>query len=258
MNSFSKSVPTRYLHSFLLSATLYFALFALLFLFSQTKEELSPKTESINTIAIHLKSYPIAKQPIKTTKKVPPVQKQNVSEIKKEKVIQKKIPKLKNTHSTQKEVVKKESIKNTQALVHKVNQQETLKTPKIEVSSKKFLKTQKNLQEQQIAFEKQQTLVLQQQKELKQNLFIEQLREEINKNKSYPNTARRRGVEGFIEMHFVLYANGTVGNISYIDGKTLFQRSAQEAIEKSFPLKVENNLFVFPKEFKIKLLYKLI
>jgi len=251
MNSFSKSVPTRYLHSFLLSATLYFALFALLFLFSQTKEELSPKTESINTIAIHLKSYPIAKQPIKTTKKVPPVQKQNVSEIKKEKVIQKKIPKLKNTHSTQKEVVKKESIKNTQALVHKVNQQKTLKTPKIEVSSQEFLKTQKTLQEQQIAFEKQQ-------KELKQNLFIEQLREEINKNKSYPNTARRRGVEGFIEMHFVLYANGTVGNISYIDGKTLFQRSAQEAIEKSFPLKVENNLFVFPKEFKIKLLYKLI
>ena len=59
-------------------------------------------------------------------------------------------------------------------------------------------------------------------------------------------------------MGFILLANGHVKDIHYLSGKTLFESSAIEAIEKSFPMDVDNNLFTFPKEFKIKLVYDII
>ena len=42
-----------------------------------------------------------------------------------------------------------------------------------------------------------------------------------------------------------------------ISGKNVFKKSAIQAINKSFPIDVEESLFDFPKQFKIKIAYVL-
>lgn len=93
--------------------------------------------------------------------------------------------------------------------------------------------------------------------EAKRNLFIEQMRQAIDKNKIYPNSARRRAIEGEVKMSFTLQADGSVHGIEMVAGKSIFEDSAKEAIAKSFPLRVEKELFSFPKEFQITLVYTL-
>ncbi|MDY0117689.1 MAG: TonB family protein, partial [Sulfurimonadaceae bacterium] len=92
---------------------------------------------------------------------------------------------------------------------------------------------------------------------IKQELFLEHMRNAIDKNKVYPNSARRRAIEGEVQISFFLQADGDVKDIELVFGKSIFKGSAIEAITKSFPLKVEKELFSFPKKFYITLAYSL-
>lgn len=91
----------------------------------------------------------------------------------------------------------------------------------------------------------------------KQAAFYAQLRSLIDANKIYPKSARRRGAQGEVEMQFLLLADGSVSSIKMLSGKSIFERSAMEAIEKSFPVSVEKELFKYPKEFTVTLVYLL-
>lgn len=91
----------------------------------------------------------------------------------------------------------------------------------------------------------------------KQAAFYAQLRSLIDANKIYPKSARRRGAQGEVEMQFLLLADGSVSSIKMLSGKSIFERSAMEAIEKSFPVSVEKELFNYPKEFTVTLVYLL-
>lgn len=89
----------------------------------------------------------------------------------------------------------------------------------------------------------------------KQNIFIEDLVKRINSNKSYPNMARRRCIEGLVDVKFKIFSDGSVKDIIIISGRSIFKKSAIEAIAKSFPITIDSTLFDFPKEFKIKIAY---
>jgi len=91
----------------------------------------------------------------------------------------------------------------------------------------------------------------------KQNKFINDLIKRINDNKSYPNMARRRGMEGLVDVKFKILSDGNVKEMQIVSGKSVFQKSALEAISKSFPVTFEEALFDFPKEFRVKLSYTL-
>jgi protein TonB len=91
----------------------------------------------------------------------------------------------------------------------------------------------------------------------RQDRFLAHLAERINRNKSYPKSARRRGIEGSVKVGFQLSSDGNVGNITLISGKKVFEKSAFEAIAKSFPMEVDTAIFDFPKEFKVTLAYVL-
>lgn len=91
----------------------------------------------------------------------------------------------------------------------------------------------------------------------KQDLFLAHLVEKINANKTYPNNARRRGVEGNVEVKFNLYSDGSVNYIKLISGQSIFEKATFEAISKSFPVSVDSTLFDFPKELKITIAYVL-
>lgn len=91
----------------------------------------------------------------------------------------------------------------------------------------------------------------------KQNKFINDLIKKINDNKSYPNMARRRGIEGLVNVKFKILSDGNVEEIKIVSGKSVFTKSAIEAISKSFPVVVKDSMFDFPREFKVSISYVL-
>ncbi|MDY0121587.1 MAG: TonB family protein [Sulfurimonas sp.] len=235
-----ENAKQRYISSFLLSSLFYFLLLGMLyFSLLNTEEPFKAQKEEASRISLSMMIYQEPK----------PLPKQKVQ---KKPIVEKK--------QTPKPVAKK-ALPLPPQKIEKVQEQK----PVLEQEPiKEEMQTQEKLQEETQALERRKQkeaellLVAKQEREAKQNLFVQELRDRINKNKSYPMTARRRGIEGSIEMQFYLLENGHVKDIRYLSGKTLFENSAIEAIQKSFPMDVDNKLFTFPKEFKIKLVYDII
>ena len=120
----------------------------------------------------------------------------------------------------------------------------------------------KELQESQKEKEKQEaqskiSQIVEDEKEVKRREFIAQLLEKINSNKSYPNSARRRGLEGEVDIRFTLLEDGNVKNIEILSGKSIFKKATIQAIQNSLPISVDDSLFDFPKGFKLKVTYSL-
>jgi len=54
--------------------------------------------------------------------------------------------------------------------------------------------------------------------------------------------ALRRHIQGTVKVRFDITANGDVSNIRYINGKSILQKGARKAIERSFPMDIPNYL----------------
>ncbi len=219
----------RYLSSFILSTLIYVSLFASAFaFFSEESENFSDKNVNTPNVISVCMVTPEKPKPIK--KKV------SEKKVKKKKIVKKDKPKPK----PKKALPKKEEIKNEikeEAQEEKITTEESTKAHTQQVIANK--KSQNNHDAI----------------KAKQNIFFTKLRNRINENKSYPRSARRRGIQGSVEVKFNLCRDGNVKNIKFLSGKKIFERSVIEAIEASFPIEVDEALFVFPKEFKISVDY---
>lgn len=227
----------RYLSSFILSAFIYVSLFAGAFAFlNDDSHNFSDKDlEKPNVVSVCMVT-PKKPQPVKkkvTEKKV------KKKKVKKKKIVKK--PKPKPTHSLRKKTIPKNEI------VKKEKEQEI-------VEEKTTQKRSDVAPKQQVIAHKKST-VNKEEIKAKQNIFFTKIRNRINENKSYPRTARRRGIQGSVEVRFHLCNDGNVKNIEFLSGREIFKRSIIEAIEKSFPIEVDSSLFNFPKEFKISVDY---
>ncbi|MDQ7042981.1 MAG: energy transducer TonB [Sulfurimonas sp.] len=89
----------------------------------------------------------------------------------------------------------------------------------------------------------------------KQRKFIEHLIKRISANKSYPNMARRRHIEGVVDVKFKILSNGYVEDIHVISGRSIFKKGTIQAIQRSFPIEVDSALFDFPEMFRVKIAY---
>lgn len=228
----------RYFVSFIVSGVLYAALIiSLIFAANNESEVTAPK--KIETIRVAVSII----QQQSHAKKVEPVK-----EIKKEKpkpepkkVVQKPKPK-----PIVKEIVKKEPLEEPKEIVEEVvqEQQETIE----EVVQEEVVddqEMQRQIEQMMVA------------REQELDHFTKHLIKKINDNKHYPMSARRRGIEGDVDVKFMVMANGGVSSIQVLKGKKIFKRSTYKAIENSFPVDVSNTILEFPKEFQIKLVYLL-
>ena len=235
---------SRHLLSLFMSATLYTLLMLALF-FLTKNEDFASKAQGVknNIIRVSLMAPPVAKK-VEVKKEVP------LQETPKpiEKVIKKTPPK--KVVPLQKVEPKQEPIQESKPLEEMTKQQESETVVAQETSSEQV--TQTAIQQVQ-----EESHLLQDQRIAKQKAFYSELRALINKNKTYPNSARRRAIEGDIEMKFSVTSDGNVASIERVHGHTIFEASAKEAIEKSFPIRIEDGLFLYPKEFKITLIYVL-
>ena len=92
---------------------------------------------------------------------------------------------------------------------------------------------------------------------IKQKFFSE-LKQKINSNKFYPQNAKRRGIEGIVEVKFEILSSGQIGTINIISGNQIFFQSTKEAIESSFPMaipaQIKDNLGFVTVSLEYKLL----
>jgi protein TonB len=230
----------RYLSSFIITVFIYVSLFSSAFVFLQRDDSFSDKEiNKPNVISISMVSQPKQKTPKKIVQK--PVKKKK---IKKKKAIKK--PKKKKIP------IKKEPIKK-----------EPKVEEKIEPVKEEIPKEKNPVQKNTSVKNKQQTVVNKKSKinhdeiKAKKNIFFTKLRNKIEQNKSYPKRARRRGIEGSVEVRFFLQSDGSVKNVEFLSGKNIFKKSVIKAIKNSFPVDVEKSLFDFPMEFKISVDYVL-
>lgn len=93
---------------------------------------------------------------------------------------------------------------------------------------------------------------------VKQASYFQQLKERINQHKMYPKIAQKRNLEGNVMVEFTISAKGELLSYAIINGQTLFAKSAEEAIVKSFPFPVEEELFIENQTIQIEILYSLI
>lgn len=251
----------RQTRSFLITLTLYLSVAGfILYELSDTdySDKKSPDAHAARVcISVISKAPPVQTQPPKEQKKV--VKKKVVKKREVVKKVEKEITK----------VVKKEKLVEEPAreVVEKVVQEEVPEVVEEPVEMQELAESEEEqtetLETSTPASDK--AAVANVQKEFdselmqaKRDMFMATLTKEINKNKTYPKSARRRGIEGNVEISFEICSNGNVDNITVISGKETFKKSAIEAIAKSFPIEVEKTLFDFPHKFTVTLAYNLI
>ncbi|MEW6645632.1 MAG: TonB family protein [Pseudomonadota bacterium] len=66
--------------------------------------------------------------------------------------------------------------------------------------------------------------------------YLGQLLAHIESHKFYPRAARRRGLQGVIQVSFVLHENGRITDLMLEDGHDLLRRAAEEAMQAALPL----------------------
>lgn len=88
----------------------------------------------------------------------------------------------------------------------------------------------------------------------KVNLFYKQIRLKINRYKAYPKIAKRRRMQGRVNVKFTILPSGRVSNIR-LSGPKIFHKSARRAVEKAFPVNVKNIPISLPSTVRVSLDY---
>ncbi|MCW8822021.1 MAG: energy transducer TonB [Sulfurovum sp.] len=88
------------------------------------------------------------------------------------------------------------------------------------------------------------------------NQFLANIRAKINKHKSYPRIAKKRGMQGTVNVKFTILSSGKVGNIS-VSGPKVFHSSARNAVQSAFPVDAKNAPISLPKSINIMLRYQI-
>ncbi len=89
-----------------------------------------------------------------------------------------------------------------------------------------------------------------------ENQFFSDIRAKINKHKSYPRIAKKRGMQGTVNVKFTILSSGKVGNIS-VSGPKVFHSSARNAVQNAFPVDVKNAPISLPTSINIELRYQI-
>lgn len=88
--------------------------------------------------------------------------------------------------------------------------------------------------------------------------FFSSLKSNIQNHLRYPSTARRRGIEGDVEVRFTLSSKGDINNISIQRGKEIFHHEAIAAINAVSGINIPKNLIeIMPMEIELTLEFNL-
>jgi protein TonB len=86
--------------------------------------------------------------------------------------------------------------------------------------------------------------------------FWTTLRKKIDRKKSYPRIAKKRRMEGTVEVKFTILRNGNVGMIT-VSGPKIFHASAKKAVRNAFPINVKHAPISLPTSINLPIRYQL-
>jgi len=88
--------------------------------------------------------------------------------------------------------------------------------------------------------------------------FFASLRSKIQQNLRYPTSARRRGMEGNVDVRFVLESSGTIRDVSVKEGSEIFHNAAKLAVASASGIRIPEALVSgFPTEIDLTLEFRL-
>ena len=223
----------RYFSSFFIAISFY-AFFAVCLFYLMANDKIFiKKAEETKLISLnHIELKP----EIKEEKKEPESQTKEI--VKEEKIVETPKP------ITPKKVEKKEIEKKT---VEKITEKKVVEKQESEPSKK--------IQEQvfnKIEEKAPQPLVDEKKDYLDKHLA--QIRNLINQNVKYPLKAKKLSIEGIVTVRFKINENGTIENITILDGHKFLQSATIEAIEeasKNFPKTNQSIEIQIPIEYKL-------
>lgn len=215
----------RYLHSFLITLSIYaFGASLLFYLLFDTKVHVVPKPTKISLKSVKLKSEPSPPQIQPTVEKV-------------EKIDQKSI---------EKSVVKKEEIKKVPKKQNTKKQDDNkIESPKQEPIENKDLSPQTPTQN---------SLHVEAEQNSQKTHAIGAVGAILKRHVHYPNRARRMRIEGVVEISFTIQKDGTITNIRTNNAHQLLQHSTIEALKKAqkeFPSFSKSIDITIPIEYKL-------
>ena len=155
------------------------------------------------------------------------------------------------THTPQKNVAKKESKTLPNALVKKeamVVSQESKHSNLEEQTVTKEVKAEAMSSE---ASSKEALHV-------KQKEYLENLKRRINEHKTYPKIAQNSHIEGKVMIEFTISPRGELLSLVILEGKKIFHKATEDAVQKSFPFPLNEDLFTSVMTFQIELSYSLL
>jgi len=79
----------------------------------------------------------------------------------------------------------------------------------------------------------------------------------IEEHKFYPRAARRRGLQGVIQVSFVLHDDGQIGDVRVEDGPDVLRKAAEEAVRAALPLPAPPRDVVCPMRVSFGMEFKL-
>ena len=223
----------RYFSSFFIAISFYVFFAVCLFYLMANDKIFIKKAEETKLISLnHIELKP----EIKEEEKEPELQTKEI--IKEEKIVETPKP------ITPKKVEKKEIEKKT---VEKITEKKVVEKQESEPSKK--------IQEQvfnKIEEKAPQPLVDEKKDYLDKHLA--QIRNLINQNVKYPLKAKKLSIEGIVTVRFKINENGTIENITILDGHKFLQSATIEAIEeasKNFPKTNQSIEIQIPIEYKL-------
>lgn len=231
----------RYFSSFFIAISFY-SFFAICLFYIMTNDKIFiKKAEETKLISLnHIELKPEIKEPKSQTKEI----------VKEEKIVETPkpiIPKKVEKKEIEKKIVEKTVVeKNIEKKVVEKQELEPDITTKIE-EKVKVAENQlpaKPLSPQPPVDEKKEYL----------DKHLEQIRSLINQNVKYPLKAKKLSIEGIVTAKFKINEDGTVENITIIDGHKFLQSATIEAIEnasKSFPKTNQSIEIQIPIEYKL-------
>lgn len=87
--------------------------------------------------------------------------------------------------------------------------------------------------------------------------FLEKLFAHIEAHKYYPGVARRRRLQGKVQVSFTMLANGTYRDLRIGGGPKLLQAAAEKSLKRSLPLPLPKGEVAMPLELSFKIDFRL-
>ena len=248
---------SRYLFSFFIAFGIYALFYVGFFYFLKNNKIILDKPTVNQKISLnHIEMKAMEKEIVEDKVVENSIQEEIKEKIEEEKIVEIPKPEIKKELKKEtkekviKKVQKKEIVEKKQITKKEIKDSEN---PKKETIVKEQI-VQKHIQSEEIVKNQVDNVPKIDDKKVYLDKHLIQIRNLINQNIKYPKHARKLSIEGIVVVKFKINENGSIENITILEGHKFLQNATIEAIQeasKSFPKTNKSIEIQIPIEYKL-------